>query len=261
MGRTNHLMVSIINPILDEGVPIIMNWINPCNHRMQLILLFMLTSMSQSLAQIDSVFISNVKFSNGQFNNDHAGSGFLVSYKGKTFACTAKHVLLFAKTDSMQSISFGDDLKSWTFTSATHKENNVLAGRLVNEDPNEKIVMPPEGDWLIFEVNDVPEGVAIYKLREGPLTSGESVSFLGFPYGYVQPIRVKGEFIGFTTDFNLSLNVPKGTYNGCSGGPVVDEEGRLVGLVSMGYFDAKENKMVFEPASLSYFKSIIDNAY
>ena len=53
--------------------------------------------------------------------------------------------------------------------------------------------------------------------------------------------------------------MPKGTYNGCSGGPVLDSEGKLVGIVSMGYFNEKENKMIFEPASLDYFKTVINN--
>jgi sensor histidine kinase regulating citrate/malate metabolism len=56
----------------------------------------------------------------------------------------------------------------------------------------------------------------------------------------------------------LIFEVSKGNYGGCSGGPVLDAQGKVVGIVSMGYFNEKENRMVFEPASLAYFKKVMD---
>lgn len=214
----------------------------------------------QSQAQVDSVLISNVQFKNAKYNNSHAGSGFLLKYKRKVYAVTAKHVLFFAKTDSMKSISFGGELKSWEFISKVNTQTKVNAGKLINENPNELIEMPPKGDWLIFEVNEkVPKNVVVYKLRKKPLVIGEEVHFLGYPYKNEKHITVQGKLKGFTKDNNLSLSVPKGTYNGCSGGPVLDLAGRVVGLVSMGYFNSKTDQMVFEPASLEYFKQIMNN--
>jgi hypothetical protein len=212
-----------------------------------------------SFAQIDSVLISNVKFKDSKFDNAHAGSGFLLKYENKVYAVTAKHVLFFVKTDSMKTVSFGDDLKSWEFSSKTSSKRNVLAGKLVNENTNEPIEMPPKGDWLIFKIEgDIPKGIAIYSLRDEPLNMNEAVHFLGYPYKSTEPVNIKGIFIGLTKDNNLRLEVPKGTYNGCSGGPLLDRNGNLVGLVSMGYFNEKENKMIFEPASLEYFKQVIN---
>jgi hypothetical protein len=89
------------------------------------------------------------------------------------------------------------------------------------------------------------------------LIIGEEVRFLGYPYENDKAISVQGTFIGFTTENNLKLDVPKGNYDGCSGGPVLDTNGKVVGIVSMGYFNQKEQKMIFEPASLDYFKQII----
>ncbi|MTI40831.1 trypsin-like peptidase domain-containing protein [Fulvivirga lutimaris] len=218
----------------------------------------LLFAFSYSSAQIDSVLISNAQFKDSKFNNAHAGSGFLLSHEGKVYACTAKHVLFFAKTDSMKTISFGDELELWSFMSKRNKSLSIKAGKLINVDPNEPLAMPPVGDWLIFEVAaEVPDGVAIYEVRKEPLSQNEEVFFLGYPYKSEAPVRIKGKFIGLTSVNNLSLDVPKGTYNGCSGGPVVDKEGKLVGLVSMGYFNQKENKMIFEPASVSYFLEVI----
>lgn len=219
----------------------------------------LLLSISLSQAQIDSVLISHAKFKNAKFDNAHAGSGFLLEYKNKIYGITAKHVLLFAKTDSMKTISFGDALKSWEFVSKTSLNKRVLTGKLINEAPNEILEMPPKGDWLIFEIEgSVPKGIAVYSLRDEPLKKGDNVCFLGYPYKATKPINIKGTFIGLNKAKNLRLDVPKGVYNGCSGGPVLDSKGKLVGIVSMGYFNKKENKMIFEPAALDYFFEVIN---
>ena len=210
-------------------------------------------------SQVDSVFISNAQFKNAKFNNSHAGSGFLLEYKNKVYGITAKHVLFFAKTDSMKTISFNGQLKSWNFTSKTNPSINISLGNLINVHPKKKLVMPPKGDWLIFKTKqNFFKNTVVFSLRKTPLKINEPVSFLGYPYKSKKPIRVHGKFIGYTKDGNLRLDVPNGIYNGCSGGPVFDVNGKIVGIVSMGYFNKNTNTMVFEPASTNYFKKIIN---
>jgi V8-like Glu-specific endopeptidase len=221
---------------------------------------FLTTNISFGQTNIDSTLVCDVSFKDSSFNNTHAGSGFLVAYKNKIYACTAKHVLFFAKTDNMKTISFGNELTSWIFRSKTNKNIAVLTGKLINENIDETIEMPPKGDWLIFEITgEIPKNIAVYTLRDSSLKKNEEVYFLGYPYKSKLPVKIHGNFIGFTANNNLRLDIPKGTYNGCSGGPVLDKNGELIGLVSMGYFNQKENKMIFEPASINYFKTIINN--
>lgn len=220
--------------------------------------LFFFYGNQLAFAQQDSVLVCNVKFKDSKFNNPHAGSGFLLKHNEKIYGITAKHVLFFAKTDSMKSIDFGNALKSWTFQSKS-TNNSIKASKLINQNPNEAIEMPPKGDWLIFEVTaPIPDDVVVYQIREKPLEIGEKFEFLGVPYKREKAICVQGNFIGFTPDKNLKLKVPNGNYGGCSGGPVLDSEGKLVGIVSMGYFNKKENQYIFEPASLDYFKQVIN---
>ena len=162
------------------------------------ILLTFILSFTMCYAQVDSVMVCDVKFKNSSFNNPHAGSGFLLKYEGKNYAITAKHVLFFAKTDSMKTVSFGDDLKSWEFTSKASPNKKVKASKLINENTDELIEMPPKGDWLIFDVKEeIPKGIAIHTLRDTPVELGESVDFLGYPYKSEEPVRVKGTFLGF----------------------------------------------------------------
>ena len=219
-----------------------------------------LLSVTAMFSQTDSVFVSTVKFNNPVFDNSHAGSGFFLSYKGSVYGVTAKHVLFFAKTDGMNTISFNGQLKSWSFTSKYNSKRDFRLGKLINENPNEKLEMPPKGDWLIFKTNhSISKNSVVYSLRDTPLKINEIVSFLGIPYKNKKAIRITGRFIGFTKEGNLRLDVPKGTYNGCSGGPVIDSAGKIVGIVSMGYYNNKTKKMVFEPASTNYFKNTIEN--
>ncbi len=227
---------------------------------LKLVIFFSLFAFTcKTNAQIDSVLVCKASFKNSKFDNQHAGSGFLLRHNNKIYAITAKHVLFFAKTDSMKTISFGDELKSWILYSKENKANRLITGKLINENIDEPIIMPPKGDWLIFEVKGkIPDNIAIYSLRNTPLKMNETVHFLGYPYKNEHPITVSGTFIGLTEDNNLKLDVPKGNYGGCSGGPVIDKNGKLVGIVSMGYFNEKEQKYVFEPASLDYFKTAIN---
>ncbi|NYJ28634.1 serine protease [Allomuricauda sp. ARW1Y1] len=213
-----------------------------------------------AMAQQDSVLVCDVRFKSAKFDNGHAGSGFLLKYKNQIYACTAKHVLFFAKTDAMKTISFGDDLESWSFVSKSNPKIKISAGKLINEDSAEPLAMPPNGDWLVFDTHtEVPSGIHLFEIRSNVLKVGERLYFMGYPYGSNHPVRVEGAFKGYTEAGNLSLDVPKGTYNGCSGGPVFDNQGQLVGLVSLGYIDQKTDTMVFEPASTEYFKKIIGN--
>ena len=231
------------------------------NKTMILILLSLITTTCFGQTTVDSVFISDVRYRNDEFSNHHAGSGFLVKYKGKTYACTAKHVLSFAKTDEMKTVSFGDDLASWTLASKNNPDVKIAAGKLINENPEESIVMPPLGDWLIFEVKGtVPKNVAVYKLSKKDLKKGDPVTILGYPYKSEGAIRVVGSYAGLTEDQKgYTVEAPEGNYAGTSGGPILDQNGKLIGLVSMGFFDEEKNKMILEPAPLDYFLQVMKN--
>ena len=82
---------------------------------------------------------------------------------------------------------------------------------------------------------------------------------MGYKYGetLLPPTRISGTFVEYTAEGNLLVDVPPARYNGCSGGPVFDENGQLVGLVSMGFFDEKQGTIRFEPAGLWYLKEVL----
>lgn len=227
-----------------------------------LLVLQLIVLQFSSNAQEDSVLVCDVHFKESKFDNAHAGSGFLVSYKDKYYACTAKHVLYFAKTDKMNSVSFQHELDAWTFHPKGSTENVVVAGKLINEDQDEKLQGMFKGDWLIFELEGkVPQGIVVYEVRDEskPLVANEPLRFLGYPYKKANNefLAVDGQFSKENGEYSFSMTVPPAHYNGCSGGPVLDQEGKLVGLVSMGQYNEKTGEMSFSPSSVKYFIEMI----
>ena len=228
---------------------------NPANE------LFKEQENSLEFSEKYKVFISSVKFHDSQYDNTHAGSGFFISYKGSVYGVTAKHVLYFAKTDSMTAVDFNEELKSWEFVSPADTTIRIKAGKLVNTNSDELLSEPLKGDWLIFEIEDeLPENIHVHEISNKEPDNGEKLSFSGFPYESkdpLAPLTINGSYEGSEEKWVLKMNVPKGNYGGMSGGPVTNSNGQVIGLVSMGYFNQEEQRMVFQPSSVSYFKEVI----
>lgn len=209
------------------------------------------------------VFVCQLSFKEEQYNNRHAGSGFFIQYNGQNYGVTAKHILLFAKTDKMDSIDFGDELESFEFVSPADSTLRIKADRLINANPDEKLGNTFLGDWLIFEIEeDLPESVKVFEISSTLPQQGDYLSFKGFPYQSDTPsvpLKVEGSFTKMLDEYTFDMKVPKGNYGGCSGGPVTDQNGKVVGLVSMGYFDQNTQQQVFLPASIAYFIDVINN--
>lgn len=208
-----------------------------------------------------SVFICSAEFHDPRYNKAHAGSGFFISYKGKVYGVTAKHVLYFAKTESMNAVDFNGELKSWEFVSPADSSVKIRAGNLLNENSEELLSGPIKGDWLIFKIEDeLPANIHVFEVSEGEPEQAEKLSFTGYPYESKdpsKPLTVKGSYEGSEEEWVFKMKVSKGNYGGMSGGPVTNSKGQIVGLVSMGYFNEEAQRMVFQPASVHYFKEVI----
>jgi hypothetical protein len=214
---------------------------------------------------LENVFINRVSFTDSRYNKEHSGSAFLIRYNEKVYGVTAKHILQFTKTDTMKSVHFGDNLESWEFYIPNKPQFTIKVGNLINSNPNELLEDPIFGDWLIFEIKDsIPKEVNVFELSRKSLFNGDELTVWGFPYNSNpsdKPFHCSGEFDRYNHEnHSFYMNVPKHDYLGCSGGPIVDTIGNIVGLVSKGYFDESLQKMIFQPSSISYFKEVLDRS-
>jgi hypothetical protein len=165
-----------------------------------------------------------------------AACGFLLDTGDEVVAATAKHVLLYFRSESMDSVSFGDSLVSWTMFPKDAPSRVVVLGKLINEDRDEPLEkIPSARDWLLFTVRERAEGIQPLRLRGTPLREGETVYVVGWRYPDVGPQRVlEGRFVR-ADEGSVLIDVPALTDNtvpGLSGSPVIDAYGYVIGLMS-----------------------------
>jgi hypothetical protein len=165
-----------------------------------------------------------------------AACGFLIDNGDEVVAATAKHVLVYFKSGSMDSVSFGDTLKAWWMFPKDSPEDVTVLDLLINEDPAERLENIPSGrDWLLFTVRERSDRVQPLKLRSTPMVEGETVYVVGWRYPDEGPQRVhEGRFV--RVDRNSILvsveALADNTVPGLSGSPVIDAAGRVIGLMS-----------------------------
>jgi hypothetical protein len=165
-----------------------------------------------------------------------AGCGFLVETRNGIVAATAKHVLLYFKSDSMDSVSFQGSMTSWRMFPKDNPSRVTVLGELINEDREQPLKKFPAGqDWLLFTVKERADGVQPLRFRTTPLQTDETVYVVGWRYPDTGPQRIlEGRFVR-TDRKSVLIDVPALTDNtipGLSGSPVIDRHGYVIGLMS-----------------------------
>jgi hypothetical protein len=166
-----------------------------------------------------------------------AGCAFLLDTGSDTVAATAKHLLIYFKSDSMETVSFDDDLVRWIMHPKYSPGDSVVVGHLINEDPTERIIyMPSRNDWLLFEIEERSPRIEPLRFREKPFKKGEAVFIIGWRYTDLDRPQViyEGALEGWENgELTIStLELADNTIPGLSGAPVIDSDGRLIGLMS-----------------------------
>ncbi len=203
--------------------------------------------------------INKVEYVNSSFNNDNAACGFLLKVNNDTFAVTAKHILLVAKTDSMNSVYFGNNLKSWMMSPKDKPHEIVLIDKLINEDKTDSLTWTylatkrfNYNDWLVFSIKANRSKVIPLELRRTSIKYGEPLYVIGWTYADKEGMQRVYEYSylgSYGTHFNMKLVNAPIEGKGLSGSPVIDSDGLLVGIISDGYFDSETRMKISSPCS------------
>jgi len=186
-----------------------------------------------------------------------AGCGFLLDTGDEILAATAKHVLIFFKSDSMESVSFGETLKLWRMFPKNNPDDVVVVDKLINENPEEPLEnIPSERDWLLFTIKERSQNIQPLRFRSGPMREGETVYIIGWRYTDKDCPQVvyEGNFVRSEKGSFLitTKELADNTTPGLSGSPVIDSNGYPLGLMSQ-----KAEEME-RPSSLDYPKMLVE---
>jgi len=199
--------------------------------------------------------INQIEYTNK--NHPVAGCSFLLDTGDQILAATAKHILTYFKSETMESVSFKKTLKLWKMFPKNNPDDVVVVDKLINENPEEPLGhIPPERDWLLFTIKERSQNIQPLKFRSGPMREGEKVYIIGWRYTDKDCPQVvyEGNFVRSEKGSFLitTKELTDNTTPGLSGSPVIDSNGYLLGLMSQ-----KAGKME-RPSSLDYPKMLIE---
>ena len=169
-----------------------------------------------------------------------AGCSFLLDTGKDTLVATAKHILTYFKSDTMKSVFFANSLREWRAFPKNNPADVVIVDSLLNADSTEALGrIPSQRDWLLFSVKQKSKNIQPLKFRTDPLRPGEPVFIVGWRYtdtsctqrtyegNYVE--SQEGSVI-ISTKLLSDNRMP-----GLSGSPVIDSNGRVIGIMSQKY--------------------------
>jgi hypothetical protein len=188
-----------------------------------------------------------------------AGNAFILRYDGELYAVTAKHVLLLAKDKQVLTTDLPSELiAKWSMHPNGRANAALKLRRLLNGDASEPIDdQVVERDWLFFEIAENHSNLKPLNIRKNRLSAGETLYVVGCTYSDQATCKqdvFPGKFVSYSgsnllVDMATNKQVPK--LGGLSGGPVVDTNGDVVGIVSNVRPNPDGSGVLFAPADIT----------
>ena len=206
--------------------------------------------------------VNNITFFDSKFDQPRFSCGFLLKYGKDTLAITAKHLLNIIKSDNMKTVSLESSIKSWSLYPLTKNAELVITDKLLNENKNELLANKStyDNDLLVFSIKENHAKVKPLEIRTSALIPGEKLYAVGWTRKMESGEQRVYEFEFYKIIGNRILLkdviVPE-LFGGLSGAPIVDENGKVVGIVSGSTADTETKKKYFSPFYLTELKSII----
>ena len=211
----------------------------------------------------DITLLNKIDFIDSKYDQQKFGCAFLLKFKNDTFGVTAKHLLKFIKSDQMKGVSFENGIKKWSLFPLLKPSENVIVDKLLNENRDEPILEKTtyEDDWLIFSIRENHSKAKVLDIRETPLKEGEKLYVIGWTRKMENGEQRVYEFEYLKIVGNRILLrdiiVPE-QFGGLSGAPVVDDDGKVVGIVSGKTTDHDSGKSYFSPCSVIGLQAFLE---
>lgn len=234
------------------------------------VVLLAITSCSQAKVSVsDKKFppislLNHFEYFSGRHEFNQLGTAFLLKYKNDTFAITAKHTLAILKTESSKNLSLENFIKKWTMSPLNKKDEEVVVDQLLNEDKHESLQSKSlyEKDWLAFSIKENRANVVPLEFRDKPLVEGEKLYVVGWTRHMQEGDQRVYEFEYYQTKgTHLLLKkiiIPE-KMGGLSGGPVVDKDCKLAGIVSNSEFSFFTMEKLLTAVGTVGLKEFLDN--
>ena len=186
----------------------------------------------------DFALVNKAVFADTVYNS--LGNAFLINTGTDTLGVTCKHIFLaFQRNQGYTSIELGEDFKLWQMYPKNNTAKTVQTAGLINSNPEEPIGefrILKNRDWLLFDVEEVPDMLYPLKIRYTPVRENEEVYAVG--WGALQqdlehPVKIGYKnFRAVGNYYYMKMQPTEAKPNGRSGSPVIDSQGYLVGLTS-----------------------------
>lgn len=187
-------------------------------------------------------------------------NSFLVDTGKDTIGVSTKHLfMVFDGRFGINSVDLGDQFQHWQMYPKNQPEKVIAIKRIINADPNEPIGQfntLKVRDWIIFEFENIRQGVYPLKIRFKPVEKNETVYTVG--WGNLQEDNTAPaitEHVCFQQMgkyYYVQTTATDINPEGRSGSPVIDRNGYLVGIAS-----GAEGKLgVF--GSVSYLQELFE---
>lgn len=187
-------------------------------------------------------------------------NSFLIDTGADTIGASCKHLfMVFRNHQGLKSIDLEENFNHWKLYPKNNPERSVQIKTLINankEEPIGQFNTLKNRDWIIFDLQEIPDGLYPLKIRYAPLEKGEIVYALG--WGALQednthPVKTTFQCFRSLGNYYYATSLTKNVKpNGRSGSPVIDKNGYLVGITS-----GAEGKLTVI-GSIQYLKHLFD---
>ena len=195
---------------------------------------------------------------------EYAGTGFLLDTGKDTLAVTAKHILWIAQPKQLERVAINGQIEKWWLHPKGDTTEGVYLDQLLNEDPAEMLGGPTgtigQRDWLIFSIKEMKGKLPALKARYTPVKQGEKLYYPACPYQSKDCILGEAEVLtGHGNRIVFTKEVP-GFIGGASGSPLVDSQGRVVGVLGGTSVHPENGEPALYGISTHYLKKVLSKS-